>query len=153
MRRSGFNVGCNVAITVRDFEAKTTRTIKTHNLFTDSGCNKVRDLMAYPDLSGDGWTPEYIALGTSATATTAGMTTLVSEVFRKAITSREYIDKGYIVYLYVATDEANGNTLREIGSYSEDTAGILWARATYTGIVKTSSIDITYQWTYNIGAS
>lgn len=150
----------NVRITVRDEAAGIPiREIRTRNLFVDSGLVKLGDLFAYPNRSddaddyGDGKTPAFCAVGTSGAMTTAGMTTLGAEVYRTKITRRHRHSKSILLYYYLSTSEANGNTLQEIGLFTEASGGLLWSRATHSAIVKTSSISVTYEWTHNFGAS
>jgi hypothetical protein len=149
---SAISISCNVAIRVHNHETGARRLIRTHNLVVASGLNKIRDLIGYP-ITGDIWTPAYVALGTSNTATTSAMTTLIGEVYRKAITQREALTAGLVFYLYLDTTEANGNTLCSVGLFTESSGGELWSRAVHTAIVKSSAVSVNYEWTWNLAAS
>jgi len=45
---------------------------------------------------------------------------------------------------FVATTEANGNTLTEFGLINTDGTPLLFSHAVHTGITKTSSVQVTY---------
>lgn len=122
-------------------------TIRTHNLLVKTGRIKLRDLIGYPSLGGDGFTPAYFALGTSSSAVADSNETLGTEVFRTAF-SRRLPDGDNAIYFrtYVDSTQANGNTLREAGIFSTQALGTLWTRALFTEIVKTISISVTFSW-------
>lgn len=151
------NLRGSLEITLRrhhlDDPPKKFKVIRTKNLFVTSGVEQLRDLMMFPDLQGDGFTPAYAAVGSSGTATIASMTTMGLEVFRGPITRRIPLPDGFRVELFLLPSEANGSgsqDLREIGLFTPSSGGKLWARAVHSLIVKNSSISVTYTWTYEI---
>ena len=48
------------------------------------------------------------------------------------------------VRAFLTSLEANSNTLTEMGTFNTDGTPLLFSRATFTGIVKTSSIEVTF---------
>lgn len=151
--RETIAVNPNVEIQVREGR-RLVRTIRAHNLVVNSGLDKLRDLIGYPDPGFDpaGKTPAYMAIGTGATAAAATDTTLGTEVFRKLITARYPQTHGIEFLLDLQTSEANGNTLTEIGLFSESADGILWSRCVHTAITKTALVTVSYRWTWTFGA-
>lgn len=157
----------NVMITAR--RAGSGRLVKRYqarNLFTRSGRRQLRDLIMYPlsaepllpsaDDFGTPATPDFIAIGSGGTATVDLQEALGTEVFRKSITFREPQTSGFKLQLYVDPSEANGagtQELREVGLFTGDADGLLWARATHPLISKTSLISVTYDWTFTFTAS
>lgn len=120
--------------------------VETHNLVVDAGLNLIRDLLGIT--SGVTGLNRY-AVGTDNTAVAAGDTTLGTEVFRGAFTDKILTAKTLTLKLYISSTEANGNTLVEAGLFGDDATdsadtGTLYARATHTGIAKTTSIGVTY---------
>jgi hypothetical protein len=146
---SGLRIGWNVTLLVIDAKTdRVLRRIRTHNMIVNTGLNKFRDMMGYPDATCDGKTPDYIALGTDATAAAAAQTTLIAEVFRKEVSNRVPDTYTLTYYLDVTAAEANGNSLKEVGLFTEAAGGTLWARATHTTVAKTVSIRLQYQWEF-----
>lgn len=157
----------NVTIEIREGDhGPIVDTILTHNLVVDSGLLHLRDILGYSTDVDDqvNWvaggysaavyyqTPQYMAVGTGATAPAAGNTTLGTEVLRKEITRRYPRTKGVEFYLNLTTAEANGSSLTEVGLFAESADGTLWSRATHTAITKTVAISVQYCWTWTFGA-
>ena len=136
--------------TERDGTIVTERqTIK--NLVVDAGLNLIRDRLA-------GTSSAYVthlAVGTNAAAVTALQTTLSTEVFRNVLTQTITSSTKTVQFkLYLAANEANGNTLREIGLFTASTGGTMYARALLASpIVKNSSTTVTFTWTTNLSAT
>ena len=147
-------INTNVRILVRHAETdEVIKEMRVHNLVTDSGLNKLRDMIGYPYVTCDGKTPDYMAVGTSSTAPAADQTALITEVFRTKLANRVPDTKSIAFYAYISPTEANGNTLREVGLFTEISAGELWARAVHTAIAKTVSLSFTYEWTFTFAAA
>lgn len=136
--------------TERDGTIVTERqTIK--NLVVDAGLNLIRDRLA-------GTSSAYVthlAVGTNAAAVTALQTTLSTEVFRNVLTQTiTSTTKAVQFKLYLAANEANGNTLREIGLFTAATGGTMYARALLASpITKNASTTVTFTWTTNLSAT
>lgn len=125
------------------------QTIK--NLVVDAGLNLIRDRLA-------GTSSAYVthlAVGTNAAAVTALQTTLSTEVFRNVLTQTITSSTKTVQFkLYLAANEANGNTLREIGLFTASTGGTMYARALLASpIVKNASTTVTFTWTTNLSAT
>ncbi len=89
-----------------------------------------------------------VGVGTSNDATTSSMTSLVNEIISKAASNAEGKDKGESLHsIRLLTTEANGNTLREVGT--KDGSGNLISRNVHADIDKTSSIEIVYEVSIN----
>lgn len=120
------------------------------NLVVDAGLNLIRNLLAQTSTAN----VTHFAVGTSATAVSAAQTTIVAEVFRDQIT--QYIattNAAAQFKYYLASGDANGNTLREIGLFSAASGGTMMARAILASpIVKNSSTTVTFSWTLNLSA-
>lgn len=112
------------------------KTIQLKNMITDAGLNYIRDL-----LDGSINPPtqiQYIALGSSNVAPTAGDTKLGNEVFRKQVTKQELPATGQVSStVYIAPYEANFQ-IEEIGVFAGPTAtsqkdtGVLIARVLWS---------------------
>lgn len=118
-----------------------------------SGRNVLRDLLgrAIPGF-GAGFAPTHFAVGTDATVTTDGHTALGTEVFREQVTTRQAFSARVVYQAFLGTNDANGNSLAEIGLFDTPNAfqGNLFARATYTPIPKTISIQVVFTWEITI---
>ncbi|MBT9134884.1 MAG: hypothetical protein DDT38_01626 [Firmicutes bacterium] len=151
----------NVEIEVRDSATGALIRRETrHNLVTMTGRNLIRDLLHWTD-APDGLRRSglnFMALGTGAVAPVAANTALQTEVFRSTITQRIRTDGQTVYRLFLGSASANGHTLTEAGLFG-DTAtitagsGILYARVTFAGIVKTSAIAVTFAWTLTWGVA
>ena len=94
----------------------------------------------------------HLAVGTSATAARTADTDLGNEAWRGAVTSVDHATD-YIVRFrtFLATADANGNTIREIGLFSAASGGVLIARAVLGApIQKTASKSYTIVYTINL---
>ena len=149
IKKSQFDVLANVELLVYDVTKnnKLIDVIDDCNLFVTDGRNQVRDFLN--NLSPTGIT--HLAVGTDATGAVLSDSALGTEVYRNALTKRTPSDASVMLSYYLASTQANGNTLAETGLFNDPTAGAMFARATYTPIIKTSSIAVMYNWTLNIG--
>lgn len=138
----------NVTIVVQD--GKNVSTQQVSNLVVDSGLNLMRDRIA--GLSSAYAT--HFALGASASAVTSAQTTLVDEKVRDVLTSAVGSPSKSVVFnYYLPAGIGNGNTLREIGLFTQSSGGIMVARALLaTPIVKTALVTATFAWTITFAA-
>lgn len=144
----------NVVIVVRrGDDDRIIRTIRAHNLIVDTGLNKLRDLVSYPDSAFDpaGKTPAFFAVGTGTTAAAASDTALGTEVFRSSIAQRYPQTKGIEFYLDLRTTDANDSELTEVGLFSEPEDGNLWSRCVHAPITKNNTVTVQYHWTWTLG--
>ena len=110
----------------------------THNLITDAGLNMFRDLLKGTITDGK---IKYVALGDGATAPANADAQLVTEQFRKVVTSQDVdpVTAGKLyTELYIADTEANAFKTEEIGWFAGAAAsatvntGICIARILYS---------------------
>lgn len=107
------------------------------NLITDVGLNMLRDALSGAIADGE---IKYVALGSGNTAPANGQTQLVTEEFRKAVTSQaNQATAGELeTILFVADTEANTFTTEEIGWFAGTAAsgtadtGVMIARVLYS---------------------
>jgi hypothetical protein len=137
-------VRANVTVQVIDAASRRVlRTERQHNLVVTAGRNLIRDLLNGDAVAG----LTYFALGTGTTAVQPTDTTLATEVFRNAVTQRVKAAGELTVKYFLATGEANGNTLAEAGIFNAVSSGTLFARVVLAStIVKTSAIEVTFAW-------
>lgn len=107
----------------------------------NAGLNQIRDF-----LNGDSPTPpSHLAVGTGTTAANAADTTLETEVFRTTIDKDEKATAGVIEYTAtLATTDANGNSLSEVGILNASSGGTLSNRITHLAFAKTSAFAVKY---------
>ena len=123
---------------------------RVSNAITRTTLNRLRNA-----LSGSGDAPlaaTHLALGDGSTAASAVDTALVNEFFRGAFITvtndTDYILKGR---LFLATTDANGQTIRELGVYSAAAGGELIARAVLgTSLAKTNRKSYTLVYTIDL---
>lgn len=150
MHRENIRISSNVLIEVHDAAGNLLREERIHNLVVDTGLNSIRDL-----LGGTGMEPTHIAVGTNGNPVLSTDTSSqTGEVFRKAITRRVAANKKITFQLFIDTTEANGNTLRDcrLSNNAAPFGGDLYARGTYTSIVKDSLTSVTITWDVNLEA-
>ena len=116
---------------------------RVHNLVVTAGRNLLRDF-----LNGDAVTGlTHFAVGTDATAAAATDTTLGAEVFRDALTAKVEDTAKLTCRYYLASGDANGDTLAEAGLLTAAVAGTMYARVVLAStIAKTTSIAVTFTW-------
>lgn len=106
------------------------------NLIEDVGLNMFRDILSGAITDGE---IKYIALGAGADAPANGHTQLISEQFRKQITSQTNLAGAGVLETigFIADTEANGIQVAEIGWFAgagatgEANTGIMIARVLY----------------------
>lgn len=86
-----------------------------------------------------------ICFGTSGVPTTSSDADLGAQVFGKALNGVTYSGTSAIFDYSLELSEANGNTIREFGLYTDDAT--LFARITRNAINKTPDIRLTGTWT------
>jgi len=125
-------------IVIRDKNGKVIeRTGLKPNLIMDVGLNMFRDVLNGVVTDGE---IKYLALGSSATAPANAQTQLVSEQFRKVVTSQANAAGVGVLetILYITELEANGFMTQEIGWFAGAAAsgvantGIMVARVLYS---------------------
>lgn len=141
-----------VNVIVSQYDANTgelLHTQRTHNLVVNSGLNLIRDAVR----TGTCSPLTKFGLGTSSTAVTSAQTTLQAELFKHYLTSPPTSNAQQLVVFYQLTSAyGNGQTIREAGLFAEN--GTMYARVVLpTPIPKTSSIEASFTWTLNWGAS
>lgn len=138
-------------VTIGIFDVKTRKlleVIEKHNLVTTVGKTLICNLLGVTaGVTG----LNYFAVGTDNTDPTVGDTTLGTEVFRDTFTKTTVTSNNLNIQYYLASGDANGNTLVEAGLFGDDATGVadsgtLFAHVTHNGIAKTASIAITYSW-------
>lgn len=151
MTQETVSLSANVAITVHDAETGAVlERQEAHNLVVNTGLNLIRDLLDGDAVAGI----THFAVGTGTAAVAATDTTVSTEVFRAAVTSRTSNAQQLVVSYYLPSGSANGNTLTNAGLLNAAAAGTLFARVKFaSSIVKTASIAVTFTWTINLGAS
>lgn len=133
----------NVTVTVCDINGKIINEYKEHNMAVTAGRNLIRDLLNNSTASG----LTHFAVGTSTTAVTSTQTTLTTQVFIDTITQTAADTAKLTVRYFLGTTSANGSTLAEAGIFnSSSSTGTMYARVTHTGIAKSASITVTYNW-------
>jgi hypothetical protein len=93
------------------------------------------------------------AIGTDNTPASSSDTALYNEVFRDSIDDFDSSATGTaVVELRVLTNEANGNTIQEVGWFNASSGGTMWARNVINAINKTSDIQLflSIQITFNV---
>lgn len=120
------------------------------NKISDSVINGLRNALAG---SGDG-VPQgtHIAVGTSNAPTQHSDTELGGEVWRGAITSVE-TNTDYVARFrtFLASGDANGNALREVGLFNAASGGIMIGRALLgAAIQKNAAKSYTVIYTVNV---
>lgn len=139
--REAFGVAGRLTI----FNARTGEVlVDKDNLVVTAGKNVLRNAL----YSGATATLTDISVGTGSTIPGVTDTALVAEVFKKALTSRSTpAETKIVVDMYLASSEANGNTLTEAGLWAGAT---FFARVTHTGIAKNAGLELTYRWEITI---
>jgi len=84
----------------------------------------------------------HLAVGTNNTAPTVADTTLAAEEERNA--RQEYTEgtSDVVLSLFVASTEANGVDLKEVGVFDAGAAGNMMMRETFTALSKTAAIEV-----------
>ena len=143
------NITASVNVKIIVFENnKIVKVIEKHNLVVTLGKTLICDLLA----KTSGVTGlNYFAIGTGSTAVALTDTVLDNEVFRDTYTKVTVTSNNINVQYYLASGDANGNSLVEAGLFGDDATGVadsgtLFARVTHSVINKTASVAVTYSW-------
>lgn len=124
------------------------------NMFLTYGKNAIAQRFAGNDVGQI----TYCALGTGTTAPALGDTALQTEIARKEISVRSYLNNVFTGQTYFTTQEANG-TLREAALFGNGVgrtasaisgSGQIFCRAAMNR-VKTSNDTLTLSWAVTIG--
>jgi len=107
-------------------------------ILTNAGMNHIRDWMGL----GTGTAPGYMAWGGGTTAVDPTDTTLLDEKKRNAFISNTRVDNVDRFLGLLATGEATTALITRSGLFNHATTGILFAEQQFTGIQKTSNIQI-----------
>lgn len=87
---------------------------------------------------------QYLAVGTGTTPPIPSDTSLENEVLRKA--RQEYTRNDatgtIILSMWIASTEANGNDLSEVGVFDSSTGGKMLARETFPSLAKTQDLEV-----------
>lgn len=151
----GPRLAYNVTVAQFDPDGQPLDAQRIHNLVGLPGKNVVRDLLgrANPG-TGNGYAPSHVALGIGGNQTTETQGGLNDETYRDAITSRGGFDAKLRFDLFLSTAQGNGNTFVESGLFDNaaTNTGNMLARAIFTPVVKTSSIQLVVTWEITISS-
>lgn len=84
----------------------------------------------------------HVAVGSNATAPTAGDTTLNSEDYRDTTFSEDSGASFFSANMFLDTTENNGNTILEVGTFTAGAGGTMYNRALTNSVAKTSSVEM-----------
>lgn len=120
------------------------RVIEQANVVTNLGRNRIAALIAQDSTAF----PSHIGIGTGTTAATVADTALVTEVDRNAITSDSAVSGVATFKAFFSKNEANGNTIAEVGMFDAASSGTMICRSVLSSTVaKTASVSLTITWT------
>lgn len=135
-------------ITITDVVTGKVEVIKRKNLIVTLGKKLV-----VRHLGGDAsYHDEFLTkmgFGTSDTAPSAGDTALGAEVTEKTATITYPTDTSLKATATLATGDANGNTIKEIGLKTGVTE-FLFSRIANLSIAKTATVTVTVEWTITL---
>ncbi len=117
----------------------------THNLVVTAGKNLVASRLKDNSEAAIG----YVAVGTDATAASAGQTTLVAEVARVAITSAT-VTTNNVAYVASFPAGTGTGTLLEAGLFNDATVGTMLSRTASINVVKGATDTLTITWTITV---
>ena len=119
----------------------------TPNVVTTAGLARLAALIA-----GTGATaPTHMAVGTGATAATAGDTTLATEVDRNALVATTAAGAVVTYRAFWAKGDGNTNTLAEVGLFDAASVGTLIARTILSStVVKNNTKALSISWTFTL---
>lgn len=139
--RDGIKLRSNVTIVAGE-RGKEPRVVRVHNLVTIVGRNLLRDL-----ISGDSSSPiTHMGIGSGETPPDAADTTLESPVDRNAITLPHSDAEGSVTFtVYWGAGDGTG-TISEAGLFTAPAAGMMYARVTFTPVVKSALMYLRIIW-------
>ena len=97
--------------------------------------------------------PSQFKVGTGTTEPTIADTDLETEVnigaqpekdFVSGFPTLDTVNNQATIRMFINSLEANGNALSEMGVFNEDGSPVMFSRATFTALSKTSSIEVTF---------
>jgi hypothetical protein len=146
-KKETLDLADNVLITARNVKTgKIIHQERQHNLIVLDGRNLIRDLLG----GNTNNNLSHFAIGTNGISTADSMSALQSEIFRNTITRFDFENNKLIINYFLASNEANGNTIQEAGIFNAASGGTMYARVIQSAIEKNENISITYSWTTNI---
>lgn len=154
--RDGQSIAANLRLERRS--ANTGRLIavlEIANLVVMSGRNLARDQLGNLGATG----LAQFALGTGATAPATTDTQLGAELLRGPWTAITAPADGQLdAQYYLGSTDGNGSTITEAGAFANGAtatanSGALYARATFTGVVKTAAEAWTWTWSFYFTAT
>ena len=137
------SVSSNVIVNQRNKQG--TLQFHTHNLVVDSGLNLLRDA-----ITGGSAHLTHIGFGSGTTAADAADVGLETEItsLRQSLTSSEASDGQLVLGAYLSESDGVGETISELGLFTSDTDGDMYARAVLDpAIAKESGDAISIVWT------
>jgi hypothetical protein len=87
----------------------------------------------------------HIAVGTDDSSESPSDSSLGNEVHREGVDSSDDNGKNVKVQTLIGENEANGNTLREVGIFTASSGGTMFNRAVISDISKTSNKTVTIE--------
>lgn len=150
--QSSIGIKGKVKLTFENIQTGEVEVLEYDNLFVTAGKVSIAKRMSGVDTNSMGQVT-YMAVGTTNTAANIADTTLVTEIFRKQISTRSYSTTSAAFRTFFNTDEANG-VLTEVGLFGDDASstadsGTLYARRVISR-TKTSSETLTIDWTLTV---
>lgn len=107
-------------------------------MIVNAGLNQTRNWMAGDSINH----PDYIAVGTGTTAPQPTDTALQNEIVRNDATEIKGA-AGIVTYqITIGTTQGNGNTITESGVFDQASGGTMTLRSVFSGIDKTSDIEV-----------
>lgn len=121
-----------------------------HNLVTLAGRTY---LSSRARANSDDAPLSHYALGTDATAPSAGQTALVAESYRAPLTRSKASNGQLELTLHLGRTQGNGVTYKEGGAFNAASGGTLLARVTFSDKAKTNTNTLTVIHTITLTAS
>lgn len=138
-------VEMNVRALVRDRLGRIQRIIRKHNLVVTDGLALLTQL-----IQGNGEAVTHMAVGSDSTAPALSDSGLYAEFYRNTLTSTSRDGSGGATFtLYIGTNDANGNTIREAGLFNAPDGGTMLSRVDFTSteeVAKDSTISVEIAW-------
>jgi len=130
-----------------DGRIKSRRVVK--NLIVNLG---KYEITKHLNQSESGSQPYYIGIGTDATPPAVGQTALLAEIGTRQAIPSPTRNNNVVTYPSAAFGPGNGTgTITEAGLFFAVTAGLMFCRATFTGIPKGAGDSLTVTWTVTVG--
>jgi hypothetical protein len=143
-------IGVNVRAWVRHRGGRWQLHDAGHNLVADAGLNMLRDRLRGVNVVAP---LGYFAVGTGSTPPIAGDLALENEVFRDVFTQVTFSSLTMVVRYFLGPNDANGNTLREVGLFNAPSGPDIFARRVLDSpINKDIDTAATFEWTVSLAA-